>query len=616
MISPVIEYLERLYTKFAELQEGEVATYIPELAHADKRHFGVSLATIDGQVYEVGDTRQPFTIQSISKPFAYATALAEHGSSAVFQKVGVEPSGDAFNAISLDPQTGRPANPMINAGAIASTALLSGDTPADKLCTMLEAFSRYAGRSLTMDEAVYLSEKETGFRNHAIAFLLRNFGILEEDPVAMVDLYFRQCSIVVDCRDLAVMAATLAGGGKNPLTGARALDEEHVASVLSVMGSSGMYDYAGEWTFSVGLPSKSGVSGGILAVLPGALGIGVFSPPLDSRGNSVRGIEVCKELSQYFGLHMFNVPRASRTVIHRVYSAEEVASNRERSSAETEHLNGLGERIRIYELQGEIAFGTAEVVVRDVLAHARSLDFIILDMERVTGLNGIACSLFSSLRARLAENGKQLLFSHSTPCDLVAMSDRRGEMGHDSGKIPMQAFPDIDRALEHCENSLLGTIRKHIPSTAAGDCPVPLEAFVLLRGLLPDEIAALRQILRPRTYPAGEVIVAEGDRDDTVFLLVHGEASVVVRRHSGQEKRLATFSAGMSFGEMALLEPSPRSATVYADTHVECFTLQKSDLMHLWEEKPSIRTLLMENLAFDLSRKLRRTNALVGALGQ
>ncbi len=390
MISPVLEYLERLHSKIADQLEGEVATYIPELARADKSHFGICLATIDGQLYEAGDTLKPFTIQSISKPFSYATALADHGYANVCQKVGVELSGDAFNAVSLDPKTGRPANPMINAGAIASTALMLGDTPAAKLVYMMAAYSKYAGCPLTIDEAVYISERDTGFRNHAIAFMLRNFGILEDDPVAMVDLYFRQCSVLIDCRDLAVMAATLAAGGNNPLTGIRALDEEHVASVQSVMGSCGIYDYAGEWTYSVGLPSKSGVSGGILAVLPGYLGIGVYSPLLDARGNSVRGIEVCKELSKYFGLHMFNVPHSTRAVVHRSYSGREVSSNRQRTAEEIEHLSLPSKRIRIYELQGELVFGTAEVVMRDILSIEDSLDYIILDMERVTGLNSIA----------------------------------------------------------------------------------------------------------------------------------------------------------------------------------------------------------------------------------
>jgi glutaminase len=254
--------------------------------------------------------------------------------------------------------------------------------------------------------------------------------------------------------------------------------------------------------------------------------------------------------------------------------------------------------------------------VRDILTHAPSLDFVIVDMERVTGLNQIATELLSSLMIRLAENGKQLLFSNSLPCDMAAMQDRLDSKRHALSQLTVQAFPDIDRALEQCENSLLATLPQQTRLPACDDCPVPLNAFVLFRGLDPFEIEALRQILRSRTYQAGEAIIAEGDWDDTVFLLVRGEASVIVQRRSGQEKRLATFSAGMTFGEMALLETSPRSATVSADTTVECFTLQKSELVCLWKEMPHMHAAMLENLACDLSRKLRCTNARIGALGQ
>jgi glutaminase len=384
VLSPVLEYLEALHAQFADHLEGEVATYIPELAKANGQWFGICLATTDGQIYEVGDSRRPFTIQSISKPFVYAAALEAHGREAVLRKIGVEPSGDAFNAISLDPVSGRPANPMINAGAIAATGMLPGDTPDERYAHLLGSLARYAGHELCVDEAVYVSERETGFRNQAIAFLLRNAGVLEDDPLPTLDLYFQQCSVLVDCRDLAIMAATLAAGGVNPLTGVRALDADHVESVLSMMGSCGMYDFAGEWSLSVGLPAKSGVSGGILATLPGHLGIGVFSPLLDARGNSVRGIAVCRELSQRFGLHLFNVPQTGATVIHRTYSADEVSSNRVRPPAVAAALQRLGRRIRVYELAGALSFGTVEVVVRDVLDKVNTQDFVILDLERVT----------------------------------------------------------------------------------------------------------------------------------------------------------------------------------------------------------------------------------------
>src|SRR5262245_32471901 len=223
-VHPLATYLQELHRKHAGCTEGEVASYIPELTKADPRWFGITVATVDGHVYEVGDTRQPFTIQSISKPFVYALALQDHGRDAVLAKVGVEPTGDAFNSISLHRDNGRPFNPMINAGAIASTGLVRGATAEERVERILALCSQCAGRGLSIDENVYRSERDTGFRNFAIGFMLRNFGIIESSPEPILDAYFRQCSILVTARDLAVMAATLANGGVCPLTGAAAVD--------------------------------------------------------------------------------------------------------------------------------------------------------------------------------------------------------------------------------------------------------------------------------------------------------------------------------------------------------------------------------------------------------
>ena len=332
--SPIEGYLADLHAKYASLHDGEVATYIPELAKADPGWFGIGIATTDGYVYEVGDTRQPFTIQSISKPFAYGLALEDRGRSAVLGKVGVEPSGDAFNSISLAPGTGRPLNPMINAGAITTTSLVKGASSSQQVQRLVDVLSLHTGRVLTVNEAVYLSEKETGHRNRAIGHMLRNFDIMTEDPTQALDVYFQQCAIEVTCRDLAVMAATLANGGTNPATGERAIAPELVDSVLSVMMSCGMYDYAGEWLYLVGAPAKSGVSGGIMAVWPGQLGIAVFSPRLDARGNSVRGIKVCQDLSRDFNLHALRVPRYARAAIRAVYDLSKVGSKRFRREPE------------------------------------------------------------------------------------------------------------------------------------------------------------------------------------------------------------------------------------------------------------------------------------------
>jgi len=293
--SPIARYVRLLHERFANLYDGAVATYIPELALADPSWFGISVATADGYVYEVGDTRQPFTIQSISKPFVYGLALEDRGKAAILERIGVEPTGDAFNEISLESPTGRPRNPMINAGAIAATSLVRGESAEDRWNRILALFSLYAGRKLAINEAVYRSERETGHRNRAISHMLRNFEIIDHDPEPDLDLYFRQCSIDVDCRDLAIIGATLATGGVNPVTRERVIRADNVDEVLSVMTTCGMYDYAGEWVYRVGLPAKSGVAGGIVAVMPGQLAVAVFSPPLDQRGNSVRGVAVCGE---------------------------------------------------------------------------------------------------------------------------------------------------------------------------------------------------------------------------------------------------------------------------------------------------------------------------------
>jgi glutaminase len=299
--------IAELYDRHRDTREGAVATYIPELGKAHPDWFGVSVATVDGQVFEVGDCGREFTIQSVSKPLVFGLALDARGRAAVLDRVGVEPSGDAFNSILLHEQSSRPFNAMVNAGAIAVAGLVPGATAAEREGRLLQTLSDLAGRDLSVDEAVYRSERSTGHRNRSIAHLLRNYGLLDEDVEGALDLYFRQCSVRVTCRDLAVMGASLANMGVNPLTGKQALGMEHVRDVLSVMFTCGMYDFSGEWAFRVGVPAKSGVGGGILAVVNRQLGIGIFSPPLDERGNSVRGVRVCADLSEELGLHVFDV---------------------------------------------------------------------------------------------------------------------------------------------------------------------------------------------------------------------------------------------------------------------------------------------------------------------
>ncbi|BAY89365.1 MULTISPECIES: glutaminase A [unclassified Tolypothrix] len=303
--SPFPDVLQELHSKYKSLRDGLVANYIPELAKVNPDLFSICIVTVDGQVYEVGDYEQLFTIQSISKVFAYGLALEDHGRDYVLTRVGVEPTGDAFNAIILDEQSNRPLNPMVNAGAIATTSLIKGAGATERLNRMLDMFRRYIGHDVFVDISVFTSERSTGHRNRAMAHLMLNFGMIDQNIEESLDLYFQQCAVMVNCRDLAVMAATLANRGINPITQEQAVKSCYIKDILSVMYTCGMYNFAGEWAYKIGIPAKSGVCGGILAVVPNQMGIAVFSPPLDVRGNSVRGVKVCEELSQQLGLHLF-----------------------------------------------------------------------------------------------------------------------------------------------------------------------------------------------------------------------------------------------------------------------------------------------------------------------
>lgn len=298
-------YLRELDRRYRPLEEGEPASYIPALAQADPDAFGLAALGRDGHYVTAGESDRTFTIQSISKVVLYGLALDTWGREEVHRRAGVEPSGDQFNAITFDEAENRAFNPMVNAGALAITDLLEGATVDDRLAAMLDAFERYLGRPVEVDQTVYRSELESAHRNRAITHLMVSRGIVSDRVDEIVELYTLQCSIVVSATDLATIAATLANAGVNPLTGERALSTGAVRDVLSVMLTCGMYDYAGEWVYRVGLPAKSGVGGGVLAVLPGIGGLGVYSPPLDRFGTSVRGVRVCEDIADELGMHLF-----------------------------------------------------------------------------------------------------------------------------------------------------------------------------------------------------------------------------------------------------------------------------------------------------------------------
>lgn len=299
------DVIDRIYEKYKNVEDGTVATYIPELGKANPDHFGICLTTAGGRIFRAGDYDKEFTIQSMCKPFAFQMALEQCGVEEVVKRVGVEPSGDAFNSIELDPKTSRPFNPMINAGAIAVASLIKRVPAEAGIDAFVARMSDAAGRQLRIDHAVMRSETLTGNRNRAIAYLMRNFEIIDEYLHESLQQYFAQCSVLVTCEDMAMMAATVANMGRNPLTNKQVFDFQYLKYMLTVMFTCGLYDYAGGWAYEVGLPAKSGVAGGIFGVVNRQLGISVYSPKLDAQGNSVRGILACKELTRHLGLHAF-----------------------------------------------------------------------------------------------------------------------------------------------------------------------------------------------------------------------------------------------------------------------------------------------------------------------
>jgi len=294
------------HRRFSAVQEGEVARYIPALAAADPAHFGICVASTGGMVFEAGESTQPFTIQSLSKPFLFALLCQAIGEDVARDRLGVNSTGLPFNSVLAVERSGEGlSNPMVNAGAIAATSLVPGDTAEAKWWFIEEGFSRFAGRPLQIDQEVYASEIATNRRNLGIATLLEEQQRIWFDPDAATDLYTRQCALQVTARDLAVMAATLANGGRQPCSGERVIEPVICQHVLAVMVTAGLYETSGDWLYDTGLPGKSGVSGGMITVCPGKGGLATFSPPLDEAGNSVRGQRTARFLSERLGLNLF-----------------------------------------------------------------------------------------------------------------------------------------------------------------------------------------------------------------------------------------------------------------------------------------------------------------------
>jgi glutaminase len=596
---PLLRFLTECHAKFSVETGGTVANYIPELGKADPDHFGIALATIDGHVYEVGDTRIAFTIQSMSKAFVFALALDTLGAPRIESTIGVEPSGEPFNSIRLNADN-HPFNPMVNSGAIACSGLVheaKGDGAFDYIRCSL---SRFAGRELGVDEAVYASESTTGDRNRAIGYLLRNSGVIRSNVDAVLAVYFLQCAIQVTARDIAIMAATLANRGTNPVTGAQVVTPYAVARTLSVMTSSGMYDYAGEWIYRVGIPAKSGVAGGILATHPAQFGLGSFSPRLDAHGNSVRGIKVCEALSAHFDLHMLNRSGDARDSIIADYDIGKSASRRSRRPDEQAILAAHTRDVRIVELVGALTLANVDYVSRQLAAKPRP-QILIFDLRRVATLTRAAARLMAEGFRGLAAFGVTAVVSGVERSSAVWQA--LGEWTN--GITNLRDFHLLDDAIEWAEDQVVYRHGGSIDSLEMTE----LSEQALLAGLTSEETAALARLGTSRTYQPGQRIIAAEEPASSLYFLQSGE--VHVKLPSGI--RLATLSAGMVFGEMSLLE-AKRSADVLADSSVTVLEVPLADFQRFREAHPRIGERIMRNLAQLLADRLIVANAKVNLL--
>lgn len=391
MKTPVPDYLQHVLTVCHDNDQGALADYIPELAAVDPNKFALALTTVDGTIYSTGDDETEFTMQSMSKPFAYTLALQHLGIPAVLEKVGVEPSGEAFNQISLDKETNLPKNPMINSGAITTHSLIPVQKGISRAECLRRFLSELAGRQLEFDKQVYKSEVKTAFRNLSIGYMLRTVGVLDSDPVEIVNGYIKQCAIKVTVKDLANICSVLANGGVQAKTGKQLLERDVVRQVLSVMMTCGMYDAAGDWLTTVGIPAKSGVSGGIIGVLPGQVGIVVFSPKIDEHGHSVRGVDIFERLSRDMGLHLMEGTPSAQTILQSRYTA------------------GKNNDIVVYELRGVLQFTESEMLLRILQDESDAQTRIVIDLTNLTLIHDVGARMLFEGVKRLQAAGHKVV---------------------------------------------------------------------------------------------------------------------------------------------------------------------------------------------------------------
>jgi glutaminase len=455
-----------------------------------------------------------------------------------------------------------------------------------------DGLGAFAGRPLAIDERVRASEAATGDRNRAIAYLMHGAGSLTCPVEEALDAYFRQCSLLVTVRDLAVMGATLASGGTNPVTGERVVSAEIARHVLTVMATCGMYDFAGEWMLRVGLPAKSGVSGGLVCVLPSQVGVAVFSPPLDSRGNSVRAIAVCEELSGRYGLHMMDRLGPVGRVFSLATTAQALRSGRDRARGERDVLTLAGSAIAIRRVHGDLSFAAAEAVVRAVLADRGGVRWLILDLDRVAAVPPVSARLLEAMAARLADSGT---------VTVVVDSARRGLLPGGASQCGT-----LEEALSCCEDALLAS-----EGPGRAQRAVPLADQDLLREMDSGTLRVLAAHLRESQFPDGAELP-----DVPLCFIVSGHAAAYTTGTTavGKHAQVASAEPGTAVGRLALGDEGGLPRTWYAAGPLTCYLLTDADLARLADDEPAALEALRWAIARGLAARLRDLSARYQAL--
>ncbi|MGC0141481.1 glutaminase A [Pseudactinotalea sp. Z1732] len=605
MESPIDVYLRRVHAEISEVREGTPYTVGPRGTTINPDDFGICLATVDGYIYEVGVTSKAFSMQSLSKPFSYGLALSDLGPEVVDEKVDVEPSGESFTEISLAPGSGRPANAMINAGALAVSSLLKGAGGKSAITRIEEHYSAFAGRELRSNARIYGAERRNSDRNHALAYLLSSVDIIEGSPTAALETYLRQCAVQITCRDLAMMAATLANGGTNPRTEEEVLDIGAVERVLSVMMTSGMYDSAGDWVVNVGMPAKSGVGGGTLAVLPGQAGLAVFSPPLDEHGNSIRGVATCQRLSRDTDMHFVRSARAGRSAIRATYPITEVPSDVRRTEDAEVGLRETGERAMIIELAGDLLFAGTESMIREIADLPGDVEFVVLDARRVDEVSRMSVNLLGEVIDLFEAAGRRLVLI-DPDANLTSVLPVDHLPG---GQVPV--FSTRSTAVAHCEEQLL---RRHFPDLAV-PARVPVRDSPAMAQMSPQDAEALVTRMESRTYDDGAVLRRIGQRFGGVYFIVSGTVTTTARDPEGNQVRLTTLSAGMTFGELSLGRQDRQRTTQRAVGPVEVMVLTDEAIADLEHSDPRLAVELWRSLTREaytrVDQYMREVTALV-----